>query len=108
QNAYAAAASAKIEPMYTSIRTSKYAIQKAFPESTPFWESHAALTTTPPIKDGVVRETNSLPIRTIDNPLKLDCGTPDKPKTTTRYRMTCTSRRQEETTPARKKGMKPN
>jgi GTPase SAR1 family protein len=56
------AMNAKILPTKTSAIISAVATQAAFPVETPFLTSHAILTISPPIKDGVVCVTNSPPI----------------------------------------------
>jgi len=53
------AMNAKILPTKTSAIISAVATQAAFPVETPFLTSHAILTISPPIKDGVVCVTNS-------------------------------------------------
>ena len=53
---------AKILPTKTSAIISAVDTQAAFPVETPFLTSHAILTISPPIKDGVVCVTNSPPI----------------------------------------------
>ena len=53
------AMNAKILPAKTSAIISAVATQAAFPAGTPFLISHAILTISPPINDGVVCVTNS-------------------------------------------------